>query len=233
MLLSIIIPCYNEVNTIEKIIEKINDQDYIKKQIIIIDDNSNDGTTSIIKNSLEKHIDKVIYHKENQGKGAAIQSGLPFVKGDIVIIQDADLEYNPCDYKVILDAMLNMDKKVVYGSRVLNSPRYKNNNFTSLYRIFFNHVLTIITNVLYNQKLTDAHTCYKMIDSKIFKSLQLKEKGFAFCPELTTKLANLGVSIFEIPINYQGRTYEEGKKIGAIDGIGAIMALLKYKFFEK
>tara|TARA_B100001142_G_scaffold325127_1_gene378127 strand:+ start:427 stop:1125 length:699 start_codon:yes stop_codon:yes gene_type:complete len=230
MLLSIIIPCYNEVNTIKEIIGKINDQDYIKKQIIIIDDNSNDGTTSIIKNSLEKHIDKVIYHKENQGKGAAIQSGLPFVKGDIVIIQDADLEYNPCDYKVILDAMLNMDKKVVYGSRVLNSPRYKNNNFTSLYRIFFNHVLTIITNVLYNQKLTDAHTCYKAFDSSLISKIKLTENDFAFCPEFTAKISKLGIKIHEVPISYNGRSYDEGKKIKITDGLRAIYVLLKNIF---
>lgn len=230
MLLSIIIPCYNEVNTIKEIIEKINDQDYIKKQIILIDDNSNDGTTSIIKASLEKHIDKVVYHKENQGKGAAIQSGLPFVKGDIVIIQDADLEYNPCDYKVILDAMLNMNKKVVYGSRVLNSPRYKNNNFTSLYRIFFNHILTIITNVLYNQKLTDAHTCYKAFDSSLISKIKLTENDFAFCPEFTTKISKLGIKIHEVPISYNGRSYDEGKKIKLTDGLRAIYVLLKNIF---
>ena len=227
MLLSIIIPCFNEVNTIREVIKKIIDQDYIKKQIILVDDNSTDGTTNIIKNDLENIIDHVIYQKNNQGKGAAIQKALPYVKGDIVIIQDADLEYDPADYKALIEPIIHLKKEVVYGSRVLNKSRYRDTRFTSLYRVFFNHVLTTITNLLYGQKLTDAHTCYKLFVSSIIPKLKLVEKDFAFCPEFTAQISKLGIKIHEVPISYNGRSYLEGKKIKMIDGLKATRVLFK------
>ena len=231
--LTIIIPVYNEIKFINSLLNIVLNTK-VKKQIIVVDDCSNDGTREVIIENFKDKIDKFIIHEKNQGKGAAIISAQKYINGDYVIIQDADLEYDPNQYEIFIDEIKKNNFKALYGSRVLKKDKYYNvQNFSHKIRIWGNVFLTFVSNKINKQNLTDAHTCYKMIDSKIFKSLKLKEKGFAFCPELTTKLANLGVSIFEIPINYQGRTYEEGKKIGAIDGIGAIMALLKYKFFEK
>lgn len=233
MKLTIIIPVYNEIKFINILLNKVINTK-IEKQIIVVDDCSNDGTREEIVEKFSDKIDKLILHESNQGKGASIISAKNFINGDYVIIQDADLEYDPNQYEVFINEIKENNFKVLYGSRVLKKDKFSNvQNFSHKIRIWGNIFLTLVSNKINNQNLTDAHTCYKMIDSKIFKSLQLKEKGFAFCPELTTKLANLGVPIFEIPINYQGRTYEDGKKIGAIDGLRAIIALIKYRFFDK
>ena len=148
----------------------------------------------------------------------------------MVIIQDADLEYDPKDYKEVIYPIIKNKSKIVYGSRVLNKKRYNQTNFISNFRIFCNHILTLVTNLLYRQNLTDAHTCYKAFDAKIFKQIDLKENDFAFCPEITAKVSKLGFKIFEVPINYFGRNYNEGKKISFYDGIRAIIVLLKYRF---
>ena len=228
--LTIIIPVYNETNTIIKIINKIKSIK-ISKQIIVVDDFSNDGTRKkLIK--LKSKIDKLIFHDKNLGKGAAIRTAQKHIKGKFIIIQDADLEYDPRDYLQIIRKLKNQKIKVVYGSRVLGKKRYFLTNFTSISRIFFNHILTILSNILNKQKLTDAHTCYKAFDSKIFKMIILEENGFAFCPEITTKISNLNLNIIEVPIFYKGRNYKEGKKISYIDGIEAVFALIKYKIFK-
>ena len=233
MKLTVIIPVYNEINSIEILLKKVLETN-IKKQIIVVDDFSTDGSREKILESFKDKIDNIILHDQNKGKGAAICSAQKFVNGDYVIIQDADLEYKPNQYEIFIKEVEKNNYKAIYGSRVLKKDKYYNvQNFSHKIRIWGNVFLTFVSNKINKQNLTDAHTCYKMIDSKIFKSLKLKEKGFAFCPELTTKLANLGVPIFEIPISYQGRSYDEGKKIGAIDGLSAIVALLKYRFFEK
>ena len=229
--LTIIIPVYNETNTITKILDKII-KIKIKKQIIVVDDFSSDGT----KDKLIKYkskIDKIIFHKKNLGKGAAIKTAQKFIKGDYIIIQDADLEYDPADYKKLLKPLQNNKSLVVYGSRVLKKKRYFSDNFTSTIRIFFNHILTLISNLINQQTLTDAHTCYKVFDSKLFKKIRLKENGFAFCPEVTTKISNLNLKITELPISYKGRSYKDGKKISFLDGIEALLALFKYKFLQK
>jgi dolichol-phosphate mannosyltransferase len=228
--LSIIIPVYNEKNTIEKILNKIHRLRDIKKEIIVVDDASNDGSINILKKNKNK-ITKLIYHKKNLGKGAAIKSAQKFVKGNIVVIQDADLEYDPMDYYKLL-RFVNKGYKVVYGSRVLGKNRYLLKNFSSISRIFFNHILTIISNILNNQKLTDAHTCYKMFTSDVFLRIRLKEKDFSFCPEITTKIGLRKIKIKEIPIKYNGRNYDDGKKIRLIDGIKAIITLFKYRFLK-
>ena len=233
MKLTIIIPVYNELNTIEKIINKVLVQNYIDKEIIIIDDGSNDGTTEIIKKNIEKKISKAIYLKKNSGKGAAIKSAIDHITGDMVIIQDADLEYNPDDYKFLIDPILKKESQVVYGSRVLGKKRYSNNNFVSLFRVFANHLLTILSNLINKQQLTDAHTCYKLFETKVIKQIKLHENGFGFCPEITTKIGNLNIKIKEIPISYKGRSVNEGKKINFIDGLIAIKAIFKYSFFKK
>ena len=228
MKLSIIIPVYNEIKTIKKLIFKVVNQQIKDIQIIVVDDFSTDGTREVIKNDLSQFINKIIYHEKNMGKGAAIRSAQKFVSGDIVIIQDADLEYDPEDYKKLIDPIINKRTSVVYGSRVLNTKRYNSKNFISLHRIFFNHILTIFSNFVNRQNLTDAHTCYKVFDSKIFKNIKLSENDFAFCPEITSKISKLKLNIIEIGISYTGRSVEEGKKIGIIDGFRAILVLLKY-----
>ena len=230
-MLTILIPCYNEKNTIIKIISKIKKQK-IKKQIIIIDDCSTDGTRLILKSKLKTKVNTIIFHKKNYGKGAAINSGKKFIKGDIVLIQDADLEYYPEDYSKLIKPIIRKKAKVVYGSRVLGKNRYFNNNFNSIFRVFANHLLTIFSNVINNQKLTDAHTCYKVFKTEIFKKIDLYENGFSFCPEVTTKVANLNEKIIEVPIRYKGRTYQEGKKISFKDGVSALKTLIKYRYFK-
>ena len=215
-MLSIIIPVYNEVKTIEKIILKIKKIKKLKKQIIIVDDGSNDGTTEKLKKIKKSFkIDKIIFCKKNQGKGHAIKLGQKMVKEKYTIIQDADLEYTPKDYLKILRVLEKKKYKVVYGSRMLNTNHFIKNNFTS--------------NIINSQNLTDAHTCYKAFDSKIFKKLNLVENGFSFCPEVTTKISNLGINIFEVKISYKGRDYKSGKKISFMDGFDALWTLVKYK----
>ena len=184
----------------------------------------------LLKKKLSSKVDKIIFHKRNFGKGAAIISAKKFIKGNYVIIQDADLEYNPQDYQKILKLMIYKKKLAVYGSRVLGKKRYSVKNFTSKSRVFFNHILTIFSNILFNQNLSDAHTCYKAFDANFFKKIKLIEKDFAFCPEITAKISKLGIKIHEIPIDYSGRSYEEGKKISIYDGFRAIYVLIKYKF---
>jgi dolichol-phosphate mannosyltransferase len=231
-MLTIIIPVYNEFKTIDKIVQKILNLKNLKKQIIIVDDGSNDGTTKKLRKLCKiNKIDKILFNRINKGKGFAIKAAQRFVKGKFVIIQDADLEYNPKDYFKILRVLKKKKFKVVYGSRVLNTNRYRNNNFTSVIRVFANHFLTLFSNFINNQKLTDAHTCYKAFDARIFKKIKLQEKGFAFCPEVNTKISNLNFKISEVKISYNGRTFKEGKKISLIDGFGALIAIIKYKYF--
>lgn len=231
-LLSIIIPCFNEEKTIKKIIKKILQIKNIHKQIIIVNDGSTDNSLKLI-NTFKSKIDTIINHKFNRGKGFCIRSAKKKIKGSIVLIQDADLEYNPKDYKKLIYPIMKKKCDIVYGSRVLHKNRLENiENFSHWIRIFANFVLTFLNNIINNQSLTDAHTCYKVFKSKIFKKIILKENDFSFCPEITTKISNLGYKIFEVPISYKGRKYSEGKKIKLKDGLKAIYVLLKYKFFE-
>ena len=228
--LTIIIPAYNEINTIQNLVDKVSQID-VDKQIILVDDCSNDGTNEVI-NKNENKIDKIIVHKENKGKGAAIKSAQEHVRGEYVIIQDADLEYDPKDIVSLLHEIESKKCQVVYGSRVLSNPgNIKSQNFSHNLRILGNIFLTKLSNILNNQNLTDAHTCYKLFKSDLFKSIKLEESDFSFCPEITTKISLLNIDIFEIPINYNGRTYDQEKKIVASDGLKAIWTLMKYRFF--
>ena len=232
MKLSVIIPVYNEFRTIEKIILKVRSLN-LDLQIVVVDDCSNDGTKEILTKKCSDYIDDLIFHKKNLGKGAAIKSAKNKVRGDFVIIQDADLEYDPNDYIRMLKIMTEQNLKVLYGSRVLNKSIFQNlQNFSHAIRIIGNVFLTKFSNFLNNQNLTDAHTCYKMFESNLFKKIDLNENGFNFCPEITTKISKINVEIKEIEINYQGRSYKEGKKIKSIDGFYAILTILKYKFFK-
>ena len=228
--LTIIIPAYNEIDTIQIIINKVLELK-INKQIIIVDDYSSDGTREIILKN-KKSIDKIILHDENKGKGAAIISAQKFITGKYVVIQDADLEYDPNDFYNLLKTIKIEGLKVIYGSRVLNNKKNKKaQNFSHSARIIGNVFLTKLSNFINKQSLTDAHTCYKLFDSNLFKSIKLNEKGFSFCPEITTKISLLNERIIEVPINYNGRSYGDGKKIKASDGLKAIYALLKYRYF--
>ena len=235
--LSIIIPCFNEKNTILKIINKIKKIKKIKKQIILIDDCSTDGTRELIKKHLKNQVDKIIFHPKNKGKGAAIRSSLKFIKGNFVIIQDADLEYDPKDYFKLLKPLIEKKTKIVYGSRVLGRKKSVNfldiKNFKKNFRIMGNYFLTFFSNIINNQSLTDVHTCYKVFDKNTFLSLNLNEKGFSFCPEVTTKASKLSHNIIEVPISYNGREFKDGKKIGIKDAFSAIFTIIKYRFLNK
>ncbi len=229
MKLSIIIPLFNEKNTIVKLLKQIEDQKYIKKQIIIVNDCSTDSSLELINSYKFLSENLILNHNVNLGKGACIQTAKDYINGDIVIIQDADLEYDPNDYEKLITPILNSVSKIVYGSRVLGKKRYHNaKNFISRSRIFFNHFLTQLSNIINRQKLTDAHTCYKVFAKDIFLNLQLREKGFSFCPEVNSKIARLKLKIEEVEINYNGRTYSEGKKISMTDGVYAILSLIRY-----
>ncbi len=230
--ISVIIPCYNEKNTIVQLINILNNIQ-INKQIILVDDFSYDGTREIIEKDLSNKVDKIIFHKKNLGKGACIKTAKEFILGDIVIIQDADLEYDPNDYNNLISPILEKKVNVVYGSRVLNKNAIADKSFISNFRIFGNYLLTKFSNLINNQTLTDAHTCYKVFTKEVFNKIVLKENGFNFCPEITTKLAILNEEILEIPINYTGRSIEQGKKIRFWHAVEAIYTLAKYKFFKK
>tara|TARA_B110000008_G_scaffold222294_1_gene222876 strand:+ start:250 stop:975 length:726 start_codon:yes stop_codon:yes gene_type:complete len=234
--LSIIIPCYNEKKTIIEIVKQINKLKRIKKQIILVDDGSNDGTRQLIKKKLQNQVDKIIFHKTNKGKGAAIISSLKYIKGNLVIIQDADLEYDPKDYVKLIKPFSNNRIKVVYGSRVLGRKKNINifnlNDFSKNFRIFGNFILTKISNFINKQSLTDVHTCYKIFRKDIFIKLKIEEKDFSFCPEVTTKLAKFSYSITEIPISYNGREIKDGKKIKFTDAFLALKTIFKYKYFS-
>lgn len=230
MLATIIIPCYNECGTIEKLLKKILSlKKNYKLQIIIVDDGSVDGTRSILKKKIFKKT-KILFHKNNKGKGAAINTAKKYVKGDVVLIQDADLEYDPRDYKKIFQPIFNNITKVVYGSRFLKKKKNFSYFFNSYFQIFGNLILTFVSNVLNKQNLTDAHTCYKAFDVKIFKKIILKESGFSFCPEITTKVSKMNIPIYEVPIKYKSRNIKEGKKIRLLDGFHAVCSLIKYRF---
>jgi glycosyltransferase involved in cell wall biosynthesis len=233
MKLSVIIPCYNEKKTIKKIIDKIFLQK-INLEIILVDDGSDDGTVNVIKNYKKDSRIKKVFHLKNKGKGAAIKSSVKFITGDLVLIQDADLEYNPKDYKKILDKFKeDKNVKAVYGSRALNNSNYQGKiTLMRIIRIIANRILTLFSNFINSQHLTDAHTCYKSFRAEIFKKINLKENDFSFCAEVNAKLSRMNVNIKEVPISYNGRTIAEGKKIKLIDFFLAIKTTIKYRFFN-
>lgn len=227
MLLSIIIPVYNEKNTILKILEKVKNVE-IDKEIIIVDDSSTDGTQEILMQIKNKDDNiKIIFREKHQGKGAAIRAALEFVNGDIVIIQDADLEYDPNEYPKLIEPILKGETKVVYGSRIL-----KKNPKSSIIFYIGGRLLSFITNLLYGTKITDEPTGYKVFSTDVLKSINLKCLGFEFCPEVTAKIAKKGYKIYEIPISYNPRSIKEGKKIRLKDALKAIFTLVKYKFVD-
>jgi len=230
--LSIIIPCFNEKNTIEPLLKKISNslQNYTitNYEIIIVDDNSIDGTKEVYKNLLSNEKVQIHFHDSNLGKGAAIHTALKCIAGDITIIQDADLEYDPFDYKKLLTPFFETDADIVYGSRFLGGGKYVRIHF--FWHYLANKILTFICNLFINLNLTDMETGYKVFKTSALKSINLKEKSFSFEPEVTIKLAKKNYKFFEVPITYNGRSYEEGKKIGLKDAFIALKTIILYSF---
>ena len=243
MKLSILMPAYNEINTIKDILRKVQSVN-IDKEIIVVDDFSTDGTREFLRNLMqndglipayENHSEvkidhlKVIFHEKNLGKGAAINSGLQHIDGEVMIIQDADLEYEPEEYHKLLAPILKGHADVVYGSRFMGG---------SPHRILFfwhsigNKLLTFISNIFTNLNLTDMETCYKMIKREIIDQITIKERGFGIEPEITAKIAKLGARVYEVGISYYGRTFEEGKKITWRDGIRTVYCIFRYNLFS-
>jgi glycosyltransferase involved in cell wall biosynthesis len=223
MKLSVIIPVYNERLTLRKIVERVRAVD-IPKEIILVDDFSQDGTRDLLC-EIEPLVDKVILHEVNRGKGAAIRTGIQHVSGDYVIIQDADLEYDPEEYHVLLEPILKGKADVVYGSRFLTGKAHRVLYF---WHAVGNRFLTLLSNMFTNLTLTDMETCYKMVRADLMKKIHVEQDRFGFEPEITAKLARMNVRIYEVGISYDGRSYAEGKKIGWRDGFNAIWCILKY-----
>lgn len=221
--LSIVIPCYNERENIIKILDKIDQVKDLKKEIIVVDDCSTDGTRDILEEYVRDRVDKLVYHEHNGGKGAALKTGFSHASGDIVIVQDADLEYDPMEYTDVIRPIVEGKARVVYGSRFLDSGAkgYLANRIA-------NKFLTILSNLFTHQKLTDMETCYKAFRREIIQSVDIQEKRFGFEPEITAKISDMRIRIQEVPISYYPRTNEEGKKIGFKDGLRAIYCIIKY-----
>ncbi len=228
MKLSVIIPVYNEKNTIEEIIHRVlNVEIGLEKEIIVVDDGSQDGTREILE-GLNHPTIKVYIHSKNQGKGAALQTGFSKADGDIILIQDADLEYDPREYPILLGPILDGRADAVYGSRFLGGPH----RVLFFWHYIGNRFLTTFSNMLSNLNLTDMETCYKAFKKETLNKITVKSKRFGFEPEITTKLAKLKCKIYEVPISYSGRDYNEGKKIGWKDGIAAFFHIIRFKFFR-
>ncbi len=224
--LSVVVPVYNETHTIRAILGRI-EQTGLAREVVIVDDFSTDGTREILQKEYESKY-KVLYHERNMGKGAALRTAFGQVTGDVVIIQDADLEYDPTEYAALIDPIARGVADVVYGSRFLGGPH----RVLFFWHYVANSMLTLFSNMLNNVNLTDMETCYKAFRAEILKDIQFSSDRFGFEPEFTAKIARKKLRVYEIPISYYGRTYEEGKKISWKDGIEALYCIVKYRFFD-
>jgi glycosyltransferase involved in cell wall biosynthesis len=225
MKLSIVIPCFNEARTIREIVDRVRAAPVDEKEIIVVDDCSHDGTRELLRAGIAPLVDKIIYHDVNRGKGAALRSGFAVATGDIVIIQDADLEYDPLQYPRLIKPIVDGEADVVFGSRFMGSDAHR---VVYFWHMVGNKFLTLCSNMLTNLNLTDMETCYKVFRREVLQKITIEEDRFGFEPEITAKVAKLQVPIYEIGISYYGRTYGQGKKIGWRDGFRAIWAIVKY-----
>jgi glycosyltransferase involved in cell wall biosynthesis len=225
--LSVVIPCYNEVRTIRQVVDAVRNAPIARKEIIIVDDCSTDGTRAVLDNEIAKLVDKIVHHTRNQGKGAALRTGFRQASGDIVVIQDADLEYDPNEYPRLVDPILRHRADVVYGSRLTGSEAHRVIYF---WHMVANRFLTLLTGVITNTNLTDMMTGYKAFRREVIQAIDILEERFGCEAEMTVKLARRRCVFYEVGISYHGRTYEEGKKIKLKDAVRALYALLKYAF---
>ena len=229
MKLSIVIPCYNERNTIQDIVSAVKAAPVAEMEIIVVDDCSTDGTRDLLRSSIAAQVDKVVFHEVNQGKGAALRTGFKHATGDVVIVQDADLEYDPQEYPLLMEPIIKNRADVVFGSRFLGGQPHR---VVYFWHYVGNNVLTLLSNMFTNINLTDMETCYKMFRREVISSIEIEENRFGFEPEITAKVARGGWRIYEVGISYYGRTYAEGKKIGWRDGFRAIYAIIKYNLMK-
>lgn len=231
MRLSIVIPCYNEAKTIRTIIDAVRaaPTGELEKEIIVVDDCSSDGTRELLRTEIAPLVGQVVYHERNQGKGAALRTGFAAATGEIVLIQDADLEYDPQEYPRLLKPILAGKADVVFGSRFAGGEAHR---VVYFWHMLGNKFLTLLSNMLTNINLTDMETCYKVFRREVLQKITIEENRFGFEPEITAKVAKLGVVIYEVGISYYGRTYSEGKKIGWRDGFRAIWAIVKYNLLR-
>lgn len=224
-LLTVIIPCYNEKNHIEDIVNMVRSSYSGNMEIIIVDDCSTDGTRDILETKIKPVAANIIYHEKNMGKGASLRTGVKFATGDVVIVQDADMEYNPSEYHSLVQPIFEEQADVVYGSRFSGG-----NNMSGYWHNYIaNRVLTFLSNLFTGLKITDMETCYKAIKRELLQSIDIEENRFGFEPEITAKLAKMKCRIMEVPISYKPRTKEEGKKIGIKDGIRALYCIVRYR----
>ncbi len=228
MKLSVVIPCYNERKTLKTLIDAVKASPVDDMEIIIIDDFSTDGTRDYLRDELEATVDKVIYHPKNLGKGAALRTGFKNITGDIVVIQDADLEYDPQEYIKLLEPIKRGNADVVFGSRFMGGQAHR---VVYFWHMIGNKMLTLFSNMCTNLNLTDMETCYKMFRREVLDQISIEENRFGIEPEITAKVSKLDCTIYEVGISYYGRTYKEGKKIGWKDGFRALYAIMRYNWF--
>jgi glycosyltransferase involved in cell wall biosynthesis len=226
---TVVIPCFNEKNTIREIVGRVIEAAGSDAEVIIVDDCSTDGTRVILKDEIEPRVSKVLYHSKNQGKGAALRTGFAAATGDIVIVQDADLEYDPKQYSKLLQPILDGKADVVFGSRFMGGEPHR---VVYFWHMIGNKALTLLSNMFTNLNLTDMETCYKVFRREILAKITIEENRFGFEPEITAKVSKLDCAIYEVGISYYGRTYSEGKKIGWKDGVRAIWAIVKYNVLK-
>jgi glycosyltransferase involved in cell wall biosynthesis len=230
MKLSIVIPCYNEKHTIQEIVNAVKASPVAEKEIVIVDDFSTDGTRDVLREQIAPQVDQIIYHEFNQGKGAALRTGFRHVTGDVVVVQDADLEYDPQEYPLLMEPIERGRADVVFGSRFMGGAPHR---VVYFWHMMGNRFLTLLSNMFTNLNLTDMETCYKMFRREVIQSIVVEEDRFGFEPEITAKVAAKGCRIYEVGISYYGRTYAEGKKIGWRDGFRAIYAIVKYNLWRR
>ena len=228
MKLSVVIPCFNERDTIKQIVLNVRAAPMENIEIIVVDDCSNDGTVAILQNEVATLVDRVIYQPHNSGKGGALRAGFAAATGDIILVQDADLEYDPKEYSTLLDPILSGNADAVYGSRFMGGRPHRVLYF---WHMMGNRFLTLLSNMFTNLNLTDVETGYKAFRAEVVKNLDLRENGFGFEPEITAKLARARCRIYEVGISYSGRTYLEGKKVNWKDGFRALYAIVRYNMF--